>query len=263
VAAITAKIANASFYQTLNRALQICISLFTLMAGVFVRPELVIEAGFGQMKGALLILIATIGITFSLQARFADRRWVDICVRLILAVLALVALLHPNDQVAALACLPIGLIIAYWVFDVVRPVRSRARGRFPQARRHRSAKMPVAGAAEVTAGGMQVGGSQPGPARRPSMTPAKLLARYGAIRGALHERHLHHRALAICRLRGSHHHRLPVRGLGGPVVRRRHRQDAADWRQRIGARCRRGLCHGVLARDGRLKRVRLNPAASL
>ena len=49
VAAITAKIANASFYATLNRALQICVSLFTLMAGVFVRPELVIEPGLGQM----------------------------------------------------------------------------------------------------------------------------------------------------------------------------------------------------------------------
>ena len=71
VAAVTAKIANASFYQTLNRALQICVSLFTLMAGVFVRPELVIEPGWEQMEAAYLILIATIGITFSLQARFS------------------------------------------------------------------------------------------------------------------------------------------------------------------------------------------------
>ena len=39
VAAVTAKIADASFYQTLGRALQICVSLFTLMAGVFIRPE--------------------------------------------------------------------------------------------------------------------------------------------------------------------------------------------------------------------------------
>src|SRR5262249_56866224 len=95
VAAVTAKIANASFYQTLNRALQICVSLFTLMAGVFVHPELVIEPGLGQMKGALLVLTATIGITFSLQARFSDRRLHDVPVRLALAAFALVALLHP------------------------------------------------------------------------------------------------------------------------------------------------------------------------
>jgi TRAP-type uncharacterized transport system fused permease subunit len=115
VAAITAKIANASFYQTLNRALQICVSLFTLMAGVFVRPELVIEPGLGQMKGALLVLTATIGITFSLQARFTERRSVDLPTRLALATCALVVLLYPNERVAAAACLPVVLIIAYWI----------------------------------------------------------------------------------------------------------------------------------------------------
>src|SRR4029077_15359605 len=82
VAAVTAKIANASFYQTLNRALQICISLFTLMAGIFVRPALVIEPGLDQFGAAALILIATIGITFSLQARFAISSSVDVPVRL-------------------------------------------------------------------------------------------------------------------------------------------------------------------------------------
>ena len=52
VAAVTAKIADASFYATLDRALQICVSLFTLMAGVFVRPELVVEPGLAQFGAA-------------------------------------------------------------------------------------------------------------------------------------------------------------------------------------------------------------------
>ncbi len=87
VAAVTAKIAEASFYQTLGRALQICVSLFTLMAGVFIRPELVIEPGLSQLTAALLILVATIGITFSMQARFAERAAIDRPVRLLLAAL--------------------------------------------------------------------------------------------------------------------------------------------------------------------------------
>jgi TRAP transporter 4TM/12TM fusion protein len=115
VAAVTAKIAEASFYETLGRALQICVSLFTLMAGVFIRPELVVEPGLSQMTAALLILVATIGITFSLQARFADRPAIDVAVRLALAALALVVLLHPSEQVAALTCVPVALIIGYWV----------------------------------------------------------------------------------------------------------------------------------------------------
>jgi len=115
VAAVTAKIADASFYQTLGRALQICVSLFTLMAGVFVRPELVIEPGLGQMTAAVLILIATIGFTFSMQARFAERRSSDIATRVVLAGLALVVLLHPSERVAGLACVPVVLIIGYWL----------------------------------------------------------------------------------------------------------------------------------------------------
>ncbi len=115
VAAVTAKIADASFYETLGRALQICVSLFTLMAGVFVRPELVIEPGLSQLTAAALILVATIGITFSLQARFADRAAADRGIRLLLAAFSLLALLHPSEEVAALACIPVGSIVAYWL----------------------------------------------------------------------------------------------------------------------------------------------------
>ena len=115
VAAITAKIANASFYSTLNRSLQICISLFTLMAGVFVRPALVIEPGLGQMGAALLILVPTIGLTFSMQAHFSDRAKIDIPIRIGLAAISLLALLHPNESVAIPALLPVCLLVAYWL----------------------------------------------------------------------------------------------------------------------------------------------------
>ena len=115
VAAITAKIADASFYQTLGRALQICVSLFTLMAGVFTRPELVIEPGWQQMEAAYLILVATIGITFSLQARFSDNAALDMPARLVLAALALVVLLYPSERIAMTVTLPVLLIIGYWL----------------------------------------------------------------------------------------------------------------------------------------------------
>ena len=114
-AAITSKIAGASFYTTLWRSVQICVSLFTLMAGVFVHPELVIVPGVQQFFAALLIGTSTLGITFSLQATFSDKPLVDCGIRLALAAIALVTLLSTNDTIASLACVPVLAAIAYWI----------------------------------------------------------------------------------------------------------------------------------------------------
>ena len=114
-AAVTSKIAGASFMQTLFHAILICVGLFVLMAGVFTRPELVIEPGLAQIGAMLLILTATIGVIFSLQVRFVDHRAIDALLRIVLAAFALVVLLHPDRQVAVLACVPVGLFVGYWV----------------------------------------------------------------------------------------------------------------------------------------------------
>jgi TRAP-type uncharacterized transport system fused permease subunit len=113
-AAVTSKIADTSFLQTLFRAIGICVTLFILMAGVFTRPELVLEPGLAQLGAMLLIAAATVGVTFSIQARFSDRREFDVPLRLVLAAFALVVLLHADRQVAMLACIPVGLFVGYW-----------------------------------------------------------------------------------------------------------------------------------------------------
>ena len=114
-AAITSKIANASFYTTLWRSVQICVSLFTLMVAVFVHPALVVEPGLQQLGAAGLVGSATIGITFSLQATFSDRRNVDLGIRLCLAATALFVLFSTNVMAATLASFVVLAIIGYWV----------------------------------------------------------------------------------------------------------------------------------------------------
>ncbi|MBI4290039.1 MAG: TRAP transporter permease [Betaproteobacteria bacterium] len=114
-AAVTAKIADAPFMQTLFHAILICLSLFVLMAGVFTRPELVLEPGMAQIGAMLLIMASTIGLSFSVQGRFADERWIDVPLRLALAAVALVVLLHPDRLVAAIACIPVGAFVGYWM----------------------------------------------------------------------------------------------------------------------------------------------------
>jgi len=114
VAAVTAKIADAPFLRTLFHAITICIALFVLMAGIFTRPALVMEPGLAQIGAMLLLMAATIGFSFSLQAQFASHRALDIALRVVLAAVALVVVFHADQQVAALACIPIGLSVAYW-----------------------------------------------------------------------------------------------------------------------------------------------------
>ena len=114
-AAVTAKIAEAPFLQTLFKAIQICVCLFVLMAGVFTRPELVLEPGVAQIGAMLLLLTATIGVSFSIQAQFSANRGLDLMLRVVLAAFTMLVLLHPDRQVAVLSCLPVGLFVGYWV----------------------------------------------------------------------------------------------------------------------------------------------------
>jgi len=131
-AAVTAKIAETSFMRTLFAAITVCVGLFVLMAGVFTRPELVLEPGLAQLGAMGLILVATVGVTFSIQARFTDRQALDVIARIFLATFALIVLLHPDRQVAIAACIPVGLYVAYWIlrrrvrYDVASASASRA-----------------------------------------------------------------------------------------------------------------------------------------
>ena len=115
VAAVTSKIARASFIGTLVRSIGLCGSLFVLMAAVFVRPEIVLEPGLAQLAATGLVLAATVGLTFSVQARFASNTLLDLAARVLLAGFALVALAHPDPWIAAGACVPVALFAAYWL----------------------------------------------------------------------------------------------------------------------------------------------------
>ena len=115
VAAVTSKIANASFLGTLWRAIILCSSLFVLMAAVFSRPGLVLEPGLFQISMMLLVMMVVAGFTFAFQARFSRNWMIDWSLRLALAGFASLALFHPNMWVAWLSCVPIGVAATYWM----------------------------------------------------------------------------------------------------------------------------------------------------
>ena len=131
VAAVTAKIANASFYTTLNRALQICVSLFTLMAGVFVHPELVIEPGIDQFAAALLILMRPSASPSACRPTFRQRggRYRDPAGAG--GAGALSCCCAPTSGSAPCVCVPVLLIIGYWLVSGGRSAFSEATAEEP------------------------------------------------------------------------------------------------------------------------------------
>ena len=74
-----------------------------------------LAACLAQLAATGLVLAATVGLTFSVQARFASSLVVDVAARVVLAGFALVALAHPDPWIAAAACLPVTLFAAYWL----------------------------------------------------------------------------------------------------------------------------------------------------
>ncbi len=103
-AAITSKIANASFYVTLWRSVQICMSLFTLMVGMFIHPELVESSQAWTSSGRLSrIGVATIGMTFSVQGNLLRKYSRRPERAILLAAFALVLLLSSNEYIGTLA----------------------------------------------------------------------------------------------------------------------------------------------------------------
>ena len=111
------------------RWIGLCGSLFVLVAAVFLRQEIALEPGLAQVAAIGLVLAAAVGLTFSLQARFASNPFLDIMARVGLAGFVLIALAHPDRWVTAAACVLVALFVGYSL------LRSRRSGDPEQARR--------------------------------------------------------------------------------------------------------------------------------
>jgi ABC-type antimicrobial peptide transport system permease subunit len=67
------------------------------------------------VAAAYLVLVSTLGITFTLQATYSETRVVDLAVRSGLAAVSLFVLLSPSDFASDVASVFIIGVIAYWI----------------------------------------------------------------------------------------------------------------------------------------------------
>ncbi len=113
VAAVTSRIAGASFMGTMMKGIQICLPLFLLMGAVFTRPELVVEPGVKQLFAFALVLTGTLGVVCSVHAAYSEKKSLDVPLRIALGLLAVAVVLVPNQTIAVAAALPTTALVIY------------------------------------------------------------------------------------------------------------------------------------------------------
>jgi TRAP transporter 4TM/12TM fusion protein len=99
-AAISARIAEASFMQTMWVALRICLPITLMTFAIFTRTDMVVNPGWPQITATLLVLIGTCGTAFAMFGRFMGNPATDILLRAALALFAFITMFHPDENVA-------------------------------------------------------------------------------------------------------------------------------------------------------------------
>ncbi|MGQ0685650.1 TRAP transporter permease, partial [Bradyrhizobium sp.] len=125
-AAVSARIANASFMRTMWEALKICLPITLMTFAVFTRSDMALHPGWRQIADVLLVTVGTCGVAFALYGRCLESAFGDVLLRILMAAISFVALFHPNDTLAmivAIALLPI-LIAAIWRHGAIAPPKA-------------------------------------------------------------------------------------------------------------------------------------------
>ncbi|MBI2530897.1 MAG: TRAP transporter permease [Deltaproteobacteria bacterium] len=116
-AAVAARIADASFMQTMWEALKLCLPVTFMSFAIFTRSNMVVNPGWAQIVDTLLVTIATCGVTCAVFGRFVHPRGADILWRAALALTSMVVMLHPDGNVALGAAT---LVLPATIYGVVR-----------------------------------------------------------------------------------------------------------------------------------------------
>jgi TRAP transporter 4TM/12TM fusion protein len=99
-AAVSARIAEASFVRTMFEALKLCAPITFMTFAIFTRSNLVVNPGWMQISDMLLVAIACCGVTCAVFGRFVHNWGSDLMWRAALALASFVVMFHPNGAVS-------------------------------------------------------------------------------------------------------------------------------------------------------------------
>ena len=122
-AAISSRIAEASFMRTMWEALKICIPITLMTFAIFARSDMVVNPGWPQIVDTLLVAVTTCGITFSMFGRYLTHAVGDTALRILLALTSLLAMFHPDQRMSiTLAVVVLGAIaVGIWRHQQISP----------------------------------------------------------------------------------------------------------------------------------------------
>ena len=127
-AAVSARIANASFLKTMYEALKICAPITLMTFAIFTRSNMVVNPGWLQIADTMLVLISTLGITFAMFGRCHANAAVDIALRCLLAAVSFLAMFHPDMKTSAAVAVVVAaaLVVGIWRHRQIAPPKSFA-----------------------------------------------------------------------------------------------------------------------------------------
>jgi TRAP-type uncharacterized transport system fused permease subunit len=132
-AAVSARIAEASFMRTMWEALKICLPITLMTFAIFTRTDMVVNPGWLQVADALLVMISTCGIAFAMFGRYFAGGWTDVALRAGLAFVSFVVMFHPDKRVAAAVAVVAlaGLVVGIWRHRQVAPGQGEVASEAP------------------------------------------------------------------------------------------------------------------------------------
>ena len=127
-AAVSARIANASFLKTMYEALKICAPITLMTFAIFTRSNMVVNPGWLQVADTMLVLVSTLGITFSMFGRCHPNPAADIAIRCLMAAVSFLVMFHPDMQVSAAVSPVVAAALAWgiWRHRQIAPPKSFA-----------------------------------------------------------------------------------------------------------------------------------------
>jgi TRAP transporter 4TM/12TM fusion protein len=102
-AAVSARIANASFLKTMYVALKMCMPVTLMTFAIFTRSDMILNPGWPQIVDTVLMTVSTCGVTLAMFGRLVTGRAADIALRCAVAAVAFITMFHPDSTFAAMA----------------------------------------------------------------------------------------------------------------------------------------------------------------